>query len=278
VWYPRGGEVNVWLIAPDGEQSKVVKPDSIENSLFTLVQGERLRIQSDSATAWEGAARIQIRLDPGKRSGIIRFGTWKVCLELAPGAPENEITLDAWIERTVPVKDAESRSRWADYNPETAITLTTPGTGRLTITVASQLNDGDPLAGIAPSSGSGPTRDGRFKPELTAPGEVVVSSNRHAGTPDDKGQARPARLCMAGTSMAAPHVTGVIARMLSRNAYLRAKDIRNILFETAIRHPEAKLRPDSKWPWDRRSGYGTVNATAAVKRVEELAGTAAPDG
>ena len=69
----------------------------------------------------------------------------------------------------------------------------------------------------------------------------------------------------------APHVTGVVARMLSRNAYLSAKDIRELLIQTARRPRGEKPR------WDPRRGHGTVDAAAAIRRVEELMGTPASD-
>src|SRR5205814_5937388 len=114
-------------------------------------------------------------------------------------------------------------------NPRTAITLTTPGTARRAITVASCRNDDSLQVGISRTSGRGPTRDARRKPELTAPGEPVVST-RASPAPGES-----PHWALSGTSMAAPHVAGVVARMLGRNAYLMAEEIRDILVRTAAR-------------------------------------------
>src|SRR5258705_5173185 len=96
------------------------------------------------------------------------------------GASLGGVRYDAWIERTIP-NDAPPymHSRFGDYDESEAITLTTPGTARRAITVAS-CNNGDPTA-VSASSGRGPTRDGRNKPELAAPGEDILSTPAGAG-------------------------------------------------------------------------------------------------
>ncbi|MFO0518857.1 MAG: S8 family serine peptidase [bacterium] len=68
--------------------------------------------------------------------------------------------------------------------------------------------------GISYFSSRGPTADGRRKPDCVAPGENVLSAR--SGAPNGKG-ADPAAgfVAMSGTSMAAPHVSGVLAGFLS---------------------------------------------------------------
>lgn len=67
--------------------------------------------------------------------------------------------------------------------------------------------------GVSYFSSRGPTADGRQKPDVVAPGERILSC-RHRVT---AGAATPERLYleMSGTSMAAPHVSGVLAAFLS---------------------------------------------------------------
>jgi subtilisin family serine protease len=70
-------------------------------------------------------------------------------------------------------------------------------------------------------SAKGPTMDGRLKPDLVAPGERITSCATGRFRADipvlpPEGPASPA--CYAeqsGTSMAAPHVSGAIAALLS---------------------------------------------------------------
>ncbi len=61
---------------------------------------------------------------------------------------------------------------------------------------------------------------------------------------------------LAGTSMAAPHVTGTVALILAANPGLSVEQVRQVLRTTADDRPPAGVDADS--------GYGLVNAAAAV--------------
>jgi hypothetical protein len=84
----------------------------------------------------------------------------------------------------------------------------------------------DPISGepdrIAPASSAGPTRDGRTKPDLCAPGISLPSTRSRATPAQGWGLADPIPFYMydGGTSMAAPMVTGALA--LVRQAWRRS--------------------------------------------------------
>jgi subtilisin family serine protease len=67
--------------------------------------------------------------------------------------------------------------------------------------------------GISYFSSRGPTADGRQKPDLVAPGERILSC-RHRFAAGAR-TAQDLYVEMSGTSMAAPHVSGVLAAFLS---------------------------------------------------------------
>ena len=69
------------------------------------------------------------------------------------------------------------------------------------------------LYGVSYFSSRGPTADGRCKPDLVAPGERILSCR--AGANPKKLLRNNLYVGMSGTSMAAPHVSGVLACFLS---------------------------------------------------------------
>lgn len=77
--------------------------------------------------------------------------------------------------------------------------------------------------GVSYFSSRGPTADGRRKPDLVAPGEKILSA-RHRW-PKGAESARDLYVEMSGTSMAAPHVSGLLAAFLSaRREFAGAPD------------------------------------------------------
>ncbi len=73
--------------------------------------------------------------------------------------------------------------------------------------------------GISYFSSRGPTADGRAKPDVVAPGERIISA-RHDWYVEAGATGTPAfeslHVEMSGTSMAAPHVSGLLAAFLSQ--------------------------------------------------------------
>jgi subtilisin family serine protease len=81
---------------------------------------------------------------------------------------------------------------------------------------------------------------------------------------------------MNGTSMAAPHVTGTIALLLQADPGLDSYQIKSILINSA-----KKVKPMAGNPWDKRWGYGILDADAVMKTVtsvEEDVKPLIPDG
>ncbi len=104
------------------------------------------------------------------------------------------------------------------------VTINDPGNAELAITVGSTHRDEPHTYGVSYFSSKGPTGDGRLKPDLVAPGEKILSceTNRGQSTIQNvelSGQDTEAVVARyiedSGTSMAAPHVSGVIAAFLS---------------------------------------------------------------
>ncbi len=94
-----------------------------------------------------------------------------------------------------------------------------PGCARDVITVGAV----DRLDGVALFSSRGPTLDGRVKPDIMAPGVLIIAAKAGGGY-----------AAMSGTSMATPHVSGVIALILSQTKGLSPEQVKKVLMETAV--------------------------------------------
>jgi subtilisin family serine protease len=113
--------------------------------------------------------------------------------------------------------------------------------------------------GIASFSSLGPTRDGRIKPDIVAPGEVIVSA-RSSAVPDTQSNPDAYHRVLAGTSMSAPHVAGTIALLLQYSPGLQATEIPGILRQTARLDSNTGLITSGSGTW----GYGKVDARTAT--------------
>jgi hypothetical protein len=109
----------------------------------------------------------------------------------------------------------------------------------------------DPFGNLAFFSNFGP------KIDTTAPGVDILSlqaSGTFLGPPVSDGYTR-----LDGTSMAAPHVSGVAALALSENPAYSPEQVRQIIRSSNTANP-----------FDSRFGYGSLNAAAAAAVVNPL--------
>ena len=103
-------------------------------------------------------------------------------------------------------------------------------------------------------SNYGPRMDGGLKPDITAPGANIMSAYKTTGM---------LYVAMTGTSMATPHVAGVVALMLQANPELTPVQVKKILRLSAEERGNNHIDP-SEPKYDTHWGWGLMDAYTAV--------------
>jgi uncharacterized repeat protein (TIGR01451 family) len=140
---------------------------------------------------------------------------------------------------------------FASGNPSSGLgSIGSPGSIPEGITVGAT----DSADSVTPFSGRGPSLyEGVQKPELTAPGANIKSSVPDGGY-----------VSAGGTSMAAPHVSGLIALMVSADLQDGRRDLNVDELLTFMEYSALDLGPSGP---DDEYGYGRIDAYNAVRWI-----------
>jgi minor extracellular serine protease Vpr len=178
-------------------------------------------------------------------------------------------------------------------------TILTPGTSRGVITVGAYttmnqykdykgvnrvISEFGEVGDIAPFSSKGPTHDGRIKPEITAPGNVIASavaawdstvSDTLIVKYDIVNGDTAKYAVYEGTSMATPMVSGIVALLLQANRNLNFTQIKNILATTAIKDTFTGNTPSQVWGWGKVDAYAAIRSALGLSSVQYTASVVA---
>lgn len=244
IWYPGSDTLRVTVVAPDGTVLARVPLGEIGD---LELAGERVgRLYHRRSDPNNGDHHIDCLLRSSAPAG-----EWRIVLE---GIDLVDGRCRAWIERE---PRPRLQSSFAGRQSTPFGTVGTIANGRRPIAVGAYdpHRSDQPMASF---SSAGPTRDGRQKPDLVAPGVSTLAA-RSGG--------RPTLVRKSGTSMAAPVVTGAVACMFeAARRPLHIAETRSILLSTA------RPRPDDD---PRRVGSGALDARAAVelaRRTRSISG------
>ncbi len=173
------------------------------------------------------------------------------------GSVPGTITEPATAGNIIAVGSFVSKFRWDAFGGGT--------TEKSTAAEASEGVDilGNPRQGnIHLSSSRGPTRDGRSKPDIAAPG-FWIGSSRQAGSapPAADIDLNSFYVYQAGTSFAAPQVAGIVALLFSKNAGFDQGTIKAYIQSTALNDGQTD-NASNAW------GAGKINATGLTGIVK----------
>ncbi len=257
LWYNPQDRFAVEVRSPDGFWTRKVEPGQyIENE--PLPNGTFLSVYNELYHPANGANCISVYLSPplmpgGKIEGVAP-GTWTVRLS---GLDVRDGSYHGWIERDDPRSlgaRGGDRQLWnfpsffAERSNVDSYSVSSLACGHNVVSVANLDEWGER---INVSSSQGPTRDGRAKPDVCAPGTDIVAANGFAGEDDPW-------ISMTGTSMASPFVAGVIGLMLAARPSLTAPQILALLRRTA------QPLSGSDYAWRDDAGFGAINPEAAL--------------
>lgn len=262
-------ELELWFSPQDRFEISLKPPNShrwigpvgprqyIENQ--RLDDGTFVSIYNELYHPMNGSNYAAVYLSPNLQSdppiGVLA-GTWTVRLR---GVQIRDGRYHAWIERDDPRRIGRigNRDAWvfpsffSERSNVDHSSVSSLACGNRTVAVA---NLDESKARININSSQGPTRDGREKPDIAAPGTEIVAAKGFAG-PDDLW------IAMTGTSMASPYVAGVIGLMLAVEHKLTAAQIIGILQRTATPLPGASFS------WKNDSGYGQLQSDLCVEEA-----------
>lgn len=249
IWFSPRDQFRARVVSPSGETTPWVEPG--DSNLEVMQNGDEVFLSSERITVLNGDSQIYLEVSPPSQNVPLQSGTWLVEIE---GVDVRDGSFDAWIERDArrATNSFADQSFFVGADFDGRMTLGTPATARRGIAVANYDHVTD---APADSSSRGRTRDGREKPEVAAPGTNILSSNSlHSQT------GQPPRIEKSGTSMAAPHVTGVAAQLLEAEPRLTSEQIKKILIASA-RSAVGVSGFDEAW------GFGKLDAEVAARFV-----------
>lgn len=217
----------------------------------------KITVSSTLPSPEENKNRIEIDIAKNGRKDRLMPGTWTIRLTgrtVSGGGSAGRY--HAYL--SAPEDDTISRPEFTSSQVSTASTVSIPSTAKRVICVGSYITkpSGD-LHKLSDFSNHGPTLDGRRLPTLCAPGQMIKSARAWDGK-----TTKPRFVEKQGTSMAAPHVTGVVAAMLQVRADLKPEDIASILTTQSDAPPHGSS-PD-EW------GSGRINAQKSVTAVKSI--------
>jgi subtilisin family serine protease len=121
---------------------------------------------------------------------------------------------------------------------------------------------------LARFSAGGPSRDGRLKPEIVAPGIGIMSTlSRDAAQSSQRIAPDTVHFINQGTSMSAPHVTGAIALMMQVKPKMNVADVRALLAVSA-KHDAFTAKTYGTGASTDWWGYGKLDVFSAITRLQ----------
>ncbi|MEH2347174.1 MAG: S8 family peptidase [Nostoc sp.] len=256
-WYSKDSELEVSVRSPNGFVTPYQKIITEGNAAQDYqLPDARVQLATPGPDQANGDRNffVQIRgIDPSPVMG----GVWQLRVR---NTSSTDTRLDVWT------LDDTSSVFFTGKSVKDALKIGSPGAASSAITVAayttkSKYTDIDnqvremglELHTITEFSSEGPLRNDGQKPDVAAPGAMIISTLSADASFDRSSMINSKFVVMAGTSMATPFVTGLVALLLQRDPKLDPVAVKDLLRKNSAipRKPAGTF--DDKW------GYGVIN-------------------
>ena len=163
------------------------------------------------------------------------------------------------------------------FNSVICVGASTHRMGGNTLNGSYNVHAGTVQGRVSPYSSTGPTVDGRTKPDVVAPGTNIISSFSHFLPPtrklmkesDFNGTVYPWGV-ETGTSMSAPMVAGTIALWLQARPTLTSEEVLQV-FRRTCQHPDPEINyPNTLYGYGEIDAYRGLLDILGVDRIEGL--------
>ncbi len=257
------GHIALELESPAGKRL-IVDAGAANRATFS---GEGIGIIDNSDDTMTGLRGALVLISGENDTSPVKAGTWKLRIS------GTTLRYDVWLVETSTDLQASLKLH---LDPDSYIEI--PAAAKTAISVGAMRSRADwpsvtgqtvrtdrELGRVAPFSSGGPTTDGRFAPDILAPGEFIASALSSDAPPTDPRSVfflpdDPTLLVvddgrhaiLRGTSQATPHVSGAVALLFELAPHLNGLQVRELLRTTA----DNDIGLPSYGP---RRGFGTLD-------------------
>jgi subtilisin family serine protease len=262
-WYDGADKLEVAVVPPAGPQTpyQAVITSGNPSKTYQTPYGA-VRVITPGPDPANGDHNFFIQIQPLMNiPPTSKPHVWRIRVRGQKVSASAGSTLDLWVVD-------ETVAEFTGIAVEDNMKVGAPGASATAVTVASYTtrNEWEDIFGNAHAAGmdvddisdfssEGPLRNGAKKPDVAAPGAMIVSAlSVHAPTPqqmivDDMNRVN------AGTSMACPFVAGVAALLLERDPGLEPNQFKELLKKASSVPRKRAGTFDNKW------GYGLIDVS-----------------